>query len=116
MANRRNDGTPSSKSAFPTPVYFQSEAETEALARRAARFQPLSSTGGPSTNGSGGVGRWFGDGDEPGSGLGMVPGAVGRKKMKGKGGLGYSGEVVMEVDPVSWLPSQRSGELTVERH
>jgi hypothetical protein len=31
----------------------------------------------------------------------MIPGQLGRKKMKGKAGLGYNGVEVMEVDPVS---------------
>lgn len=53
---------------------------------------------------AGGLSRWFQDdvGDGHGNGNGMVPGQVGKKKMKGKAGLGYSGEDLMEVDPVSW--------------
>lgn len=55
------------------------------------------------------MGGWFGDEDDDGPvdsapAGGIVPGQVGRKKMKGKGGLGYTGEEVMEVDPVS-VPS-----------
>jgi hypothetical protein len=60
----------------------------------------------------GGVTRWFGDDDEDSihGGLagriggiaqdGLIPGQVGRKLFKGKGGLGYGEDAVMEVDPV----------------
>ena len=48
-----------------------------------------------------GLGEWFGDDEDGTPGFGVVSGQVGRKKMKGKGGLGYSGEAVIEVDPVS---------------
>jgi hypothetical protein len=45
---------------------------------------------------------WFsGDDDDGVPGLSVVPGQVGRKKMKGKGGLGYGSVDVVEVDPVS---------------
>lgn len=52
------------------------------------------------------MGAWFGDsngasGSGSDSGLGMVPGQVGRGKMKGKGAFGYGSEEVVEVDPVS---------------
>ena len=79
--------------------------ESQAFARRAARFQkrPALSEGSPAPVG---VGEWFANEDEDGSvqnGLGVVPVpvSVGRKKMKGKGGLGYTADEVIEVDPVS---------------
>ncbi|WWC88241.1 uncharacterized protein L201_003147 [Kwoniella dendrophila CBS 6074] len=98
---KKNDG--SAKSSFPTPYHFTSSTEEqEALARRAARFQKPAET----SSIAGGVDRWFGggDSDESLNGIGMVPGQVGKRKMRGKGGLGYSGEEVMEVDPnvIDW--------------
>ncbi|KAK4687868.1 SAC3 family protein LENG8/THP3, partial [Tremellales sp. Uapishka_1] len=96
--------------AFPTPYHFVSDTEqAAALARRAARFQQPSAVA-SSSNSVGGVDRWFADDGEEGAGGslgarlggfegGMVPAQVGRKRMKGKGGLGYGGEEVMEVDP-----------------
>ncbi|KAK8864127.1 hypothetical protein IAR55_001373 [Kwoniella newhampshirensis] len=110
---KKNDGSASSssnaKSSFPTPYHFTSSAdEAEALARRAARFQKPSAQSDPSSASAsvGGVGRWFGDedGENGGHGLGMVPGQVGKRKMRGKGGLGYSADEIMEVDPnvIDW--------------
>ncbi|WRT66763.1 uncharacterized protein IL334_003726 [Kwoniella shivajii] len=101
---KKNDG--SAKSSFPTPYHFISSAEEqEALAKRAARFQKPS-TSATSSSMAGGVGRWFDGGDEEGSlnASGLVPGQVGKRKMRGKGGLGYSGDEVMEVDPnvIDW--------------
>ncbi|WVQ96570.1 hypothetical protein IAU59_003675 [Kwoniella sp. CBS 9459] len=108
---KKNDGSAStSKSSFPTPYHFTSTEEAEALARRAARFQKPAPSNDPAPSAGGGIGRWFG-GDSAddsssgyGDGLGMVPGQVGKRKMRGKGGLGYSGEEVMEVDPnvIDW--------------
>lgn len=95
----RNDG---SSTSFPTPYYFESAADTEALARRAARFQAAAPTQNTQNIGLGG---WFGD--DAGEGLGMVPGQVNKGKMRGKGAFGYgAAEVmeVMEVDPVSCPP------------
>ena len=99
--NRRNEGA----KAFPSPYHFASAEETEALARRAARFQKTSKLSSTATAPFG-VGGWFADDDEDDAPVypmsaGMMPGQVGRKKLKGKGGLGYSGDEVMEVDPVS---------------
>lgn len=94
----RNDGSSSSK-AFPTPYYFESAADTEALARRAARFQSAAPT--QNTQNGMGVGGWFEDDGASGSGLGMVPGQVNKGKIRGKGAFGYNGADVMEVDPVS---------------
>jgi hypothetical protein len=90
----RNDG---SSSSFPTPYYFESAADTEALARRAARFQAAAPT--QNTQNGIGIGGWFGD--DAGEGLGMVPGQVNKGKMRGKGAFGYGAAEVMEVDPVS---------------
>jgi len=104
--------------AFPSPYEFASAEEADALARRAERFQRPAQTVAPSTNGIGGVSRWFNDEDEEdgnspvaGGSLGarlggfggdlMVPGQVGKKRMKGKAGLGYGSEEVIEIDPVS---------------
>lgn len=57
-----------------------------------------------------GLGGWFdgngASGSGSGAGLGMVPGQVGRGKMKGKGVFGYGSAEVMEVDPVSFLVPQ----------
>nr|XP_019013182.1 nuclear protein [Kwoniella pini CBS 10737]OCF51963.1 nuclear protein [Kwoniella pini CBS 10737] len=97
---KKNDG--SAKSSFPTPYHFTTSAEEqEALARRAARFQKPAAS---SSSMGGGVDRWFVDEEGSVNGLGMVPGQVGKRKMRGKGGLGYSGEEVMEVDPnvIDW--------------
>jgi hypothetical protein len=52
-----------------------------------------------------GVNDWFGGDDEDNSGpssvpLGMIPGQMLGKKLKGRGGLGYTTEIVPEVDPV----------------
>jgi len=109
----RNDGS----KAFPTPYYFVSAEETEALARRAARFQePSTALSGPAP--PIGVGGWFADDDErpmDAAGSEVAPGQVGRKKMKGKGGLGYSGEEVIEVDPVSGHRRPASVMLTDRR-
>ncbi|OCF44339.1 nuclear protein [Kwoniella heveanensis CBS 569] len=109
---KKNNGSAStSKStSFPSPYHFTSTEEAEALARRAARFQKPAPSNETSSNVGGGVGRWFGgdsaddSGSGYGDGLGMVPGQVGKRKMRGKGGLGYSGEEVMEVDPnvIDW--------------
>ena len=92
---------------FPSPYHYASAEDTEALARRAARFQKSSKL---STTAAApfGVGGWFADDDEDNGPVhaksaDIMPGQVGRKKLKGKGGLGYSGEEVMEVDPVSDL-------------
>nr|XP_018261936.1 nuclear protein [Kwoniella dejecticola CBS 10117]OBR84094.1 nuclear protein [Kwoniella dejecticola CBS 10117] len=100
---KKNDG--SAKSAFPTPYHFTSSAEEqEALARRAARFQKPAASSSSSSAMGGGVDRWFVDEEGSVNGLGMVPGQVGKRKMRGKGGLGYSGDEVMEVDPnvIDW--------------
>ncbi|WVR06688.1 hypothetical protein IAU60_003720 [Kwoniella sp. DSM 27419] len=98
---KKNDGT--AKSAFPTPYHFtNSAAEAEALARRAARFQKPAAAPVVENGAGGGINKWFdADGD---SGMGLVAGGVGKRKMRGKGGLGYSGEDVMEVDPnvIDW--------------
>ena len=98
--------------SFPSPYHFASNtAEVEALARRAARFQKPAASG-PSNDQPRGVGGWFArDEDDDGAfvmTMDMIPGQVGRKKMKGKGGLGYSGVEVMEVDPVSLAQRPRS--------
>jgi len=90
----RNDG---SSSSFPTPYYFESAADTEALARRAARFQAAAPT--QNTQNGIGVSGWFGDGGDS-NGLGIVPGQVNKGKMRGKGAFGYGAAEVMEVDPV----------------
>ncbi|RSH83051.1 hypothetical protein EHS25_005761 [Saitozyma podzolica] len=94
-----------SSKPFPTPYHFVSNDDAEALARRAARFQKPSAGSSTSGGGGGGLSMWFG-GDEDGGipGLGMVPGQVGRKKMKGKLGLGYGSVEVQEVDPnvIDW--------------
>lgn len=101
-AKSRNDGSSTSKS-FPTPYHFTSNDDSDALARRAARFQQSA----PTQNTQSGIslGGWFADDGASGSGggLGMVPGQVGRGKMKGKGVFGYGADEVMEVDPVSFL-------------
>lgn len=104
----RNDGSSSSASkAFPTPYHFTGTDDTDALARRAARFQQS----GPAQNTQSGMGlgAWFDEngasGSGSGSGLGMVPGQVGRGKMKGKGVFGYGSDEVVEVDPVSLVPA-----------
>lgn len=95
MANRSNDN-------FPSAYTFETPEEAAAKARRAARFQnstpPINGGNGPVATGL--------DPIFPESGLqsrisGLIPGQVGRKKLKGKGGLGYGGAEVMEVDPVS---------------
>lgn len=98
-----HDRSDASSKPFPTPYHFASTEESEALARRAARFSKAgtasaSSSVGPVANL--GVSDWF-DGGESG-GVGLVPGAGvgGKKRLRGKGGLGYGGEEVMEVDPV----------------
>ena len=93
----RNDGS----SSFPTPYYFESAADTEALARRAARFQAAAPT--QNTQNGIGVSGWFGD-DGDSNGLGMVPGQVNKGKMRGKGAFGYGAAEVMEVDPVCCFP------------
>ena len=57
-----------------------------------------------------GLGGWFDENGASGSsggGLGMVPGQVGRGRMKGKGVFGYGAAEVMEVDPVSSCPLGR---------
>lgn len=91
-----------SSKPFPTPYHFVSNDDAEALARRAARFQKPSAGSSTSGGGGGGLSMWFGGDDDGGiPGLGMVPGQVGRKKMKGKLGLGYGSVEVQEVDPVS---------------
>ncbi|KAL7420075.1 hypothetical protein Q5752_005040 [Cryptotrichosporon argae] len=96
------------KDNFPTSYQFVSAEEEEAKARRAARFQAPPSNGGQAAPAAA---PWFEDnstasgGGSLGARLGLgggsviVPGQAGRKKLKGKGGLGYSGEDVMEVDP-----------------
>jgi len=96
----RNDG---SSSSFPTPYYFESAADTEALARRAARFQAATPTQNTQNIGLGG---WFGD---DGDNMGPVPGQVNKGKMRGKGAFGYGAAEVMEVDPVSPLTTSRNG-------
>jgi hypothetical protein len=91
-----------SSKPFPTPYHFVSNDDAEALARRAARFQKPSAGSSTSGSGAGGLSMWFGGDEDSGiPGLGMVPGQVGRKKMKGKLGLGYGSVEVQEVDPVS---------------
>ena len=94
----RNDG---SSSSFPTPYYFESAADTEALARRAARFQAAAPT--QNTQNGIGVSGWFGD-DGDSNGLGIVPGQVNKGKMRGKGAFGYGAAEIMEVDPVCCFP------------
>lgn len=96
---RKNDGT--STSSFPSPYLFSgSVEEEEAKARRAARFQkPAATSSSNHAAASGGIGTWFDDARGSG-GLGMVPGQVGKRKIMGKGNLGYGGAVVQEVDPV----------------
>lgn len=96
---RKNDGT--STSSFPSPYLFSGSAEEEeAKARRAARFQkPAATSSSNHAAASGGIGTWFDDARGSG-GLGMVPGQVGKRKIMGKGNLGYGGAVVQEVDPV----------------
>ena len=89
----RNDG--SSTTSFPTPYYFESAADTEALARRAARFQAAAPT--QNIQNGIGLGGWFGD---DGDNMGPVPGQVNKGKMRGKGAFGYGAAEVMEVDPV----------------
>lgn len=79
-------------------------AEAEALAKRAARFSKSTDSGPVASAQPTGVNGWFGGNGvvTDGSGVGdMIPGQLGRKKMKGKAGLGYNGVEVMEVDPVS---------------
>jgi len=101
LMTRRNDGT--AKSTFPTPYYFVSDLEQDAaLARRAARFSVNNDSTGPCAAPVG-VSGWFGGEDDAMDG-GNVPGQVGKRKMKGKGGLGYGGAEVIEVDPVSSPP------------
>ncbi|AAW47009.1 hypothetical protein CNBN0160 [Cryptococcus deneoformans B-3501A] len=101
---KKNNGT--STSSFPSPYLFSGSAEEEeAKARRAARFQKPAAT--PSSNhaaASGGIGTWFVDDAIGSGGLGMVPGQVGKRKIMGKGNLGYGGAVVQEVDPnvIDW--------------
>lgn len=60
-----------------------------------------------------GLSGWFDENGASGSGsmnggnhggLGMVPGQVGRGKMKGKGVFGYGSAEINEVDPVSHIP------------
>ncbi|EIW67776.1 hypothetical protein TREMEDRAFT_33569 [Tremella mesenterica DSM 1558] len=103
---KKND---TSEKSFPSAYHFPTPEETEALARRAARFNKpqTQSNSEPSTNGFGNVDRWFGDeGDNDLDSVGTAPmgGLIGRKRLKGKGGLGYSGDEVMEVDPnvIDW--------------
>lgn len=98
---KKNDGT--STSSFPSPYLFSGSAEEEeAKARRAARFQkPAATSSSNHAAASGGIGMWFVDDAGGSGGLGMVPGQVGKRKIMGKGNLGYGGAVVQEVDPVS---------------
>lgn len=98
---KKNDGT--STSSFPSPYLFSGSAEEEeAKARRAARFQkPAATLSSNHAAASGGIGMWFVDDAGGSGGLGMVPGQVGKRKIMGKGNLGYGGAVVQEVDPVS---------------
>lgn len=101
---KKNDG--STSKSFPTPYHFTGNDDSEALARRAARFQPAVPT--QNTQSGMGMSAWFGDSNgasgSGSSGLGMVPGQVGRGKMKGKGVFRYGSEEVVEVDPnvIDW--------------
>ncbi|WVQ84279.1 hypothetical protein IAT38_006431 [Cryptococcus sp. DSM 104549] len=97
---KKNDGA-STTSKFPSPYHFTSTEEEAAKARRAARFQAPADTT-PSTQG-GGLNAWFdttGNGGVGGVGS-MVPGQVGKRKMKS--GLGYEGDQTEE-DPnvIDW--------------
>lgn len=80
-----------------TPYHFTTLAESEALARRAARFSKPGLGGGGADPNSMGASEWF-DPDEQD----MLAGAMGpKKRLRGKGGLGYGGVEAMEIDPVS---------------
>ncbi|KAL1406740.1 hypothetical protein Q8F55_006144 [Vanrija albida] len=101
---RKNGETP----AFPSAYVFESAEEAEAKARRAARFNTGSESHKPSPTPSSasGLSAWFNpDEDTNGGGLQSRIFGAGRKKLKGKAGLGYSdATVVMEVDPnvIDW--------------
>ena len=107
-------------SSFPSPYHFTSNSvDAEALARRAARFSKPSASTSSQVAQPTGVNGWFGgdDEDEGGSGFSHIPSQVGVKKMKGIGGLGYSGAMPLEVDPVSCRASfETSTALRTERH
>ncbi|ORX37015.1 SAC3/GANP/Nin1/mts3/eIF-3 p25 family-domain-containing protein [Kockovaella imperatae] len=99
---KRKKNSDAHEFSFPSPYQFPSAADAQALAKRAARFQqaPASSSSGP--HATGGLNHWFGDEEEDGAetiSFGSHQVQVGRKKMKGKGGLGYAATEVMEVDP-----------------
>lgn len=90
----------SGENSFPSAYYFSSTntaEEEEAKARRLARFQKDAS----STPTSDGVGHFFQPDDGSlSSRIAGIPPQVGRKKLKGKRGLGI-GYSDAESDPVS---------------
>lgn len=83
---------------MPTPYHYTTPEQSEALARRAARFQRPDSS---SHNGTMGSSEWF---DQDATLVGNVGGTA-KKRLKGKSGLGYSGAEAMEIDPVRILAS-----------
>ncbi|RSH80372.1 uncharacterized protein EHS24_008948 [Apiotrichum porosum] len=104
--NNATTTTTTTTSTFPSAYTFESAEEAEAKARRLARFQTPAQ---PSSSNGTGVGHWFNpDEDAGGSALGSrisggpVSPTLGRKKLKGKSGLGYS--EVHEADPnvIDW--------------
>ncbi|KAK1925948.1 SAC3/GANP/Nin1/mts3/eIF-3 p25 family-domain-containing protein [Papiliotrema laurentii] len=110
-SNKRKSDTDTTNAAasssFPSPYHFASNSvDAEALARRAARFSKPSASTSSQVAQPTGVNGWFGgdDEDEGGSGFSHIPSQVGVKKMKGIGGLGYSGAMPLEVDPnvIDW--------------
>lgn len=107
MDRVHSDPSNTSNTTFPSAYTIDTPEELAAKARRAARFQ----TNTPPVNGGGGPVAVGLDDDDlfPDAGLqnrisGLVPGQVGRKKLKGKGGLGYGGAEAAEADPVGVVP------------
>lgn len=79
------------------PSQFVSAEESDALARRAARFQQ---SGSAQNNGTIGGSSYF-DPNDSGMSGGVAVG--GKKRLRGKAGLGYGGVETPEVDPVRHL-------------
>ena len=109
-----NRADANTKNAFPSAYEFTNSADAEALARRAARFQQPAASFSTSAHAhashAGGLNHWFGDEDDDdeetdgadrGDVIMMGEHQLGRKKLKGKGGMGYPVAEVLEVDPVS---------------
>lgn len=98
MSLTRSENNEKNK-AFPSAYTFESAEEAEAKARRLARFQRDAPSSSPAP-GPNDLGHWFSpdEGSSLGSRISGMNGQ-GKKKLKGKSGLGYS--ELTESDPVS---------------